>query len=417
MKRNKKLNQISLLYGSLVINVFVGVLISVINTRNMSVEDYGKFKYIINLFTLAPSFLHFGFFIAGQRLLASEYNQENKRKLIGIITIIGFMVSLALTLALAGYSFIDDLIFNGHMGKYILFFSPLVICYIMQRFLERIFTGINKIKLLALMRTVPKILYIIGALILLKSNLFRFELLLLLQLSILLIVYSLLLVRLKPIFASSKSSYLCLIKEVKDYGIYEYWGMLINAGSDKLSVFIVLYYLTISDVGFFSLAGTVSAPLMLLASAIGTSFYKEFANRDFLPAKATKLTLFLGLLSFILYAIGIKFVIKLLYSDEYLVVVPIAIIMGAGFILRGIGEYINKFIGAHGYGKYLRNASIINSIINILGYFILINLYGLKGAAITKFISGLTYLITMLYIYNIIIKKRKNEKNTIYIKS
>ena len=46
-------------------SVLVGIVISVINTRYLGKEQYGDFKFLINFFSLAVTFLTFVFFYTG----------------------------------------------------------------------------------------------------------------------------------------------------------------------------------------------------------------------------------------------------------------------------------------------------------------------------------------------------------------
>ena len=86
-------------------------------------------------------------------------------------------------------------------------------------------------------------------------------------------------------------------------------------------------------------------------------------------------------------------------AAEYIAVVPLAYIVSTGSILHGIGDYINRFLGAHGKGKELRNGAFAVGVSNILGYIVLVHIFGTKGAAITTMISGFIYCYMMYFYY------------------
>jgi len=67
-----------------------------------------------------------------------------------------------------------------------------------------------------------------------------------------------------------------------------------------------------------------------------------------------------------------KQVVVLLYSHEYLAVVPLVYFISISNVLHGSGDYVNCFMGAHGKGKELRNTTLIIGIFNIMSYIILI---------------------------------------------
>jgi len=140
-------------------------------------------------------------------------------------------------------------------------------------------------------------------------------------------------------------------------------------------------------------------PLMMIPSAVGTTFFKDFANRNSIPQKATAFTLILSISALLVFVIFIKKVILFLYSSEYIAVVPLAYVISIGSVLHGTGDYINRFLGAHGKGKELRNGAFAVGISNILGYTVLVYILGTKGAAITKMVSGLVYCYMMYFFY------------------
>ncbi|MHA1344071.1 MAG: lipopolysaccharide biosynthesis protein [Promethearchaeota archaeon] len=148
-------------------------------------------------------------------------------------------------------------------------------------------------------------------------------------------------------------------------------------------------------------------PLTMLPSAVGTTFFKDFTNRNSIPKKASVFTLIGSISSLLIFVMLIKKVILLLYSPAYEAVVPLVYIVAPGCMFHGIGDYINRFLGAHGKGKELRNGAFVVGISNILGYTVLVYMFGTKGAAITKMTSGLIYCC-MMYFFYVIFRKNYN---------
>lgn len=397
---NPRIKQVFFLYLSMVANVLLGLGISIITTRNLGPNEYGKFSYVVNLFTLVSICINFGVYIAGQRLIANYKYVYLKTKIFAGLLWFSIITSIILVIILFGYSFIDDYIYNNNMGFIIRLFSPLIIIFPFQNLLESILSGDNRISLLSINRTGPKFFYVITLLttILITNRLTTVNVLFFYFFTMLLF-YIITLFIIKPDIWQAKKSFHILKKEVKSYGIHEYIGSLTEVVTDKIAFFSILYFLSNTQVGFFSLACTVAGPLALISGVVGTSFYKEFANSQKLPRKATRVTLGLSFLSLIFFMLLIKPIIFLFYSKSYIAVADIAYITSIGFILRGLGDYVNKFLGAHGKGVQIRNSSFVNGVFNILGYTILVYYFGLIGAAITKFLSGAIYLFSMLYFY------------------
>ena len=74
-------------------------------------------------------------------------------------------------------------------------------------------------------------------------------------------------------------------------------------------------------------------------------------------------------------------------------------ILAIANILRGFGFLINKFLGAKGEGKILRNIAMIVGVSYVVGFSVFIKYFGLIGAAITVLISYLIYTCLLYHNY------------------
>jgi len=96
--------------------------------------------------------------------------------------------------------------------------------------------------------------------------------------------------------------------------------------------------------------------------------------------------------------------IKYFYGNEFLPVIELNYLVCFGILLHGMADFFNRFLGAHGKGKLLRNSSFIVGIATLGINIILIPKFGAMGAAYTKILSGLVYLLVMLFCYHRVIK-------------
>ena len=81
-------------------------------------------------------------------------------------------------------------------------------------------------------------------------------------------------------------------------------------------------------------------------------------------------------------------------------------IVSVGVAFYGIADYFNRFLGAHGLGKLLRNTSFITGSLILIFNFVLIPRFGVNGAALTRLFGGFTYLTCILYYYRKTINKQ-----------
>jgi O-antigen/teichoic acid export membrane protein len=89
-------------------------------------------------------------------------------------------------------------------------------------------------------------------------------------------------------------------------------------------------------------------------------------------------------------------VVVLLYSEEFLPVVPLVYIVSFAYLIEGLLLVLNRFLSAHGIGKELRNASFARGFINIIGFVGLTKVYGTMGASTTLLVGSIVYF---LYLY------------------
>lgn len=402
--KRKKVKQVSSLYISMMLGIIVGIVVSVVNTKLLGPQQYGDLKFLQNLFSFVVTFLTLGLFVSGSRLLAQRKNKTIRNQLIGNLLILAAFISIILIVALFIFSFFEERIFHNELGRIIRIFSPLLFVFPFQLCLENIMQGDNRIYELSAFRLGPGVLYIVAALSFNYLVPLSLTSALASQLGALAAIILTMIIRFKPKFVNIKKNTLIICEENRTYGFQVYIGILAGVASAHLGGLSIGYFIDNTNVGFFSLALATTAPLTMIPSAVGTTFFKDFANINYIPQKATVVTLVLSICALLLFTLVIKKVVLLLYSQEYSAVVPLAYIVSIGCIFHGFGDYINRFLGAHGKGKQLRNSAIAVGISNVVGYIVLVYAFGVKGAAITSSISGLIYF-GMLYLFYCKFKK------------
>ena len=161
-----------------------------------------------------------------------------------------------------------------------------------------------------------------------------------------------------------------------------------------------------TEVGFYTLALTVTSPLATLPAIIGTTYFKEFSRQAQIPKKVMRATLLLTLVSCVLFIILIKPVVGFLYPKQYSSVGLYAIILSVGYSMHGFGDMINRYLGSHGEGRSIRNASIANGIFKVFGFTVLVYFFNVYGALITIVACDAIYMCTLIYYYRGIVKDK-----------
>ena len=154
-----------------------------------------------------------------------------------------------------------------------------------------------------------------------------------------------------------------------------------------------------SEVGFYTLALTITAPLAALPAIIGTSYFKKFATQPGIPRKVIVATVGMTMATCLLFVLLIHPVVRWLYTDRYAAVATYAAILSVGSCIHGIGDMFNRFLCSHGQGISVRNASIANGIFKILGYTVLVALFNTSGAIFTTLVCDVVYFACLIYYY------------------
>ena len=403
---NKKYRQVGVLYGSMALGLMAGIGVSVINTRLLGPQQYGDLKFLQNLFTFSVTFLTFGLFVSGSRILAQNKYVSIKREIIGSLFILAAIVSVLLSILLFWFSFFENEIFDNELGSIIRVFSPLLFIYPFRLCMENIMQGDNRIYELSAFRLAPQILYAIVAI---AFN-FLVPLSLTSAMAIQFIVFGLviivMIVRLKPWRANIRENIKLILSENRGYGFQVYLGAIAGVATAQLGGLSVGYFINNTNVGFYSLALTIAMPLVMIPNAVGTTLFKDFANSASISRKAVIATAILSVIALMIFLLVIEELVIFLYSEDFIEVVPLAYVIAVGSIFHGFGDFVNRFLGAHGRGVYLRNGAIATGMANVFGYLVLVKVLGVSGAAMTKLVSGVIYFAAMFFYY----QKYQGEK-------
>ena len=398
--------QTAVLFSSDILGIVLGVGVSVINTRLLSPEGFGDFKYITNLLAFVLVIFEFGIFNTGGRLIALKQYERIKSDLLGSIVFLSAAVSVLFAASFFLISYAQEAIYHNGLGSLLRMLIPFLLFFPFRNFLEKILEGDNKIYELSWFRIAPRVLYIVAVLAIsywTSLTVFHAMSMQMLTIAILLpIVYK----RIGPTYNNLKENLKTLSIENKQHGLQVYLGSLFSNGSQNLGTFTISFFLDNVSVGFFVLACTIAQPLMKIPQTIGTTLYKKFANSNRIPTNILLLTLGVTLGVYVVFMLIIKYVVVLVYSEEYLPVVPVVYLVSISFIVQGFSFFMNRFLNSHGKGVMLRNASFIRGGINILGFFFLVKYFGLDGACATLIISNALYLLFLIYSYSRYVKSQ-----------
>jgi len=408
MRISKEKKQVLFLYGSTLGGVFLGVLSSVINTRFLEPVEYGNVRYVQNIIGFLASLLLFGFFLSGSRLLALSKSENEARNVRGILVVILVVASVILLLA----TFISALVHMNDETLYGLFLISLPVCFfpLLSNYVNTVAQGDNHIGRLALSRIVPSSIYVMLAFFVYKNFGATANRMIILQWGVASLFLFGVILSEKPTFRNLKGNYNLLKSENRKYGFHLYVGSLVMVSTNYLAgISLGFFNEDNAEVGFYTLALTVTSPLAMLPSIIGTTYFKKFAGLSAIPKSVFKNTIALTVASCVCFVLFIKPVVVFLYTEKYAIVGLYASILAIGFSIHGFGDMVNRYLGSQGKGKCIRNASVCNGIVKVLGYTFLVMVWNTRGALATTLICDFIYCLMILFYYKKFVRGELSE--------
>jgi O-antigen/teichoic acid export membrane protein len=408
--KNPKARQILMLFSVNIAGIPMGIITSIIYTHYLGPNGWGDYQFLDNLFNFTVLVCTFGFFWAANRALVLNHDKEKARQYYGASFVILLGMFVVMSLGLVVYSFFDPNLKEKHLSDILFYSIPIGWAYLSINYFEVLFQADNKMNLLAVSRLFPKIGFLLSAIIIyslfrhVKTH--RLETAWAFYVSTLGLVCIYVLIRVKLSFKNLRSSISEIWGHNKSYGFHVYIGSVFSVGINSLSPVIVSYFgFNNSGVGFYALAASLANPISFIPNTIATTNYKEFASHQRIPKKLTVVTIALTLSSLVALWVIVPPFIRFFYGAKFNSVIMVNFIVSMGVAFYGIGDYFNKFLGAHGLGKLLRNTSFITGSLTLIFNFVLIPRYGVNGAALTKLFGGFTYLTCILYYYRKTINK------------
>ena len=399
--------QVSYLYLSTLLGILIGVFVSIINTRYLDPINYGDVHYVQNIINFFSGLLLFGYFTSGCRLLAIANNQKESNEIKGVMIVILGITILIMMMIMAICGIVHSFIFHkpfSHLFFYVIPFSGYALCL---NYINTSSQGDNSIGTIALARLLPSVVYLAAIAIVFNTFGASSSLALLINTGISFIILTFLILHNHPSFNNLKDSWNKLKEENKRYGFHVYLGSVSNVSVQYVAgVTLGLFATNNVNVGYYSLALTATAPLMMLPNVIGTTYFSRFAKQDKIDDKVIVATLAMSALTLVGFIILIYPVVEVLFNEQYQIVAIYASFLAIASTMHGLGDVFNRFLGAHGKGKELRNGAFISGSVALAGYTGGVYLWGINGAIATRIAFAATYLVMMLYYY----LKNKNHK-------
>jgi len=203
-----------------------------------------------------------------------------------------------------------------------------------------------------------------------------------------------------------------ITRRVLNYGMVILLANLLNIGNNRVSFYIIRYYLGISTLGVYNAGIQLTEGLRVIGQSIAVVQFSTISNSN-QPEYARVLTIRLMKLSIILTCMALLLLIvipeniySMLLTKDFSGVKPIVIVLSPAVIALAINNVFSHYFSGMGNPKINLHAKITGLVFTFLLIFILIPAFGYIGAAITASVS---YTATIIHQYIIFKKQTKTR--------
>lgn len=369
--------------------MFIKLLIVVILTKKLGSENYGYYSYFFSLAEYVVLFVGIGLVESVGRSILKNKDQESEYVMLGLIA--GLIVSVL------NFIIIYIAIKNDYEKGILLIISLFSSGVFFRKLCNELSIYAKKIKILYYFELIINILILIEIFFIRK-----YEIIIIVQLIIYVIVsLGFLIFSFSPKLTRNhfKDRLRDIVREEKEYGFNVYLGKIASMGTYDLDKIMLRYFSPVQYVGYYNIGLMIITPITLVTDTILNVNFSSFYNLKSIPKKMLYLNIGLTVILIVLFNTIGRYIFDCIWGAEYSEIKQMFIFFSAIALLQSIYLPLNKFIGAKGKGRYLRDSAFILSFFNIILNLMFIPKYGLRGALIATIIALLVNVVLHLWFY------------------
>lgn len=409
---NSQVRQTVFLFSATIISIVLNLVVNIVMTKFLGPEGFGDFRFIITILTVFTTIFTFGFYQASARLIVLSNDERCIREHYGASILITVILYFLIIISLSLFFVLDTNIHEKNLFQYLYIVIIFGWVFLVRNHLEATLQASSNIGLLAVSRAFQPLLLLFIIVPLFYFGYFNFsnenvKYALIFNFISFLLVYLFILKRLNLSFKSIKTRLSELFSMNKEFGFNVYIGGVFPLVVASLSELLISYTSTDNiGVGYYSIAVSLCSLISIFPRIIGSVAYKRFSTLDKISKNIILAAIGLGLTSLLFLLIIIKPFVMFFYGEDFITVISLCYILSVGVLFHGMGDLINKYLGANGFGSSLRNSAISVGVVLLLLNLILIPKFQEYGAVTAASISGFFYCGMMYYYYK---KSLKNE--------
>ncbi|UDQ88172.1 hypothetical protein LJE71_18125 [Xanthobacter autotrophicus] len=203
-----------------------------------------------------------------------------------------------------------------------------------------------------------------------------------------------------------------LLRRNRNLGLHVYWASLLAALTAQTGIFVLQSVRTPSEVAVFALAMTLTAPLTMLPSSIGTAYFSRLPGAPGFPPKVVGFGWAASVVIAVMFCLVVPFAVDILYGPHFAAVSIPAQLCGLAAVLHGMGDVYNRYYLANRETRLLLRVVTIVFVTAVVASLPAGFLFGPTGAALARLASSGVYVIIMGYYYHVTRRRKKNKGTT-----
>lgn len=206
---------------------------------------------------------------------------------------------------------------------------------------------------------------------------------------------------------AQRVGYAYLLSRNRSLGLHVYWASLLGVLTAQTGIFVLQSVRTPSEVAVFALAMTLTVPLTLLPSSIGTAYFSRLPGAPGFPPKVIGFGWAASVIVAVMFCLAVPFAVDTLYGTRFAAVSLPAQLCSVAAVLHGMGDVYNRYYLANRETRLLLRVATIVCATAVVAGLPAGFLFGPTGAALARLASSGTYVLIMGLYYHAARRRRE----------
>jgi O-antigen/teichoic acid export membrane protein len=385
---------------SQIINISLALIITLIITRSIPIEQFGIFTLFITITVVSAIFMDLGLGESSAQYIGEVKDNKLSHQIMGITFLYSLYIGVAYSSILLVFSFFLDLVFQVKTGflfrEYWIYLGAIPV-YELSKTMSK---GTGRLGQWSIINILPRLFFLIGLLIISQKGNIHLSLIIFVFAISYIISVIINLFILKPSFNFDAVTKHEIRTRVRTFGFKVMLSNLVFNANVSLDKLLISVLLTSQILGVYQFAVMVSNPIVVFSRSLGVSGFSKFIHQDRIPPQVHSTNLFALLIQGILLYILFPIFLSLLGLEKYIVAHQYLPFILVAHVFLGLKQPYSFYFIAHKWGDDILKISIFTLVTSFIFYLAGIYLLGIYGALLGLVYSYLILWLLLVFRYN-----------------